>query len=135
MNYWNYYNQYNTYNIRTFDGELVFIRQSTRLFSYDYVLIFKSTVILRYSHTLFLRVEGLGVQSPPNNSLVDSQVEDLQNREYTRNPFLRLPLLGCNMLNYQITHKLILYANAPKQSKYMNAMFVYLNAYTWVVLM
>ena len=100
---------YDTYNILTFDGELVFIRQSTRLFSYDYVLVFKSTINLRYSYTLFLRVEGLGVQPPPNNSLADSQVEDLQNREYTRNPFLHLPLLGCNMLIYQITHKLIPY--------------------------
>ena len=87
---------------------------------------FKSIVNLRYSYTLFLRVEGLGVQSPPNNSLADSQVEDLQNREYTRNPFLHLPLLGCNMLIYQITHKHILYANAPKQSKYMNACLFYL---------
>ena len=113
----------------------MFTRQSTILLSYDYVLVFKSTVNLRYSYTLFLRVEGLGVQPPPNNPLADSQVEDLQNREYTRNPILRLPLLGCNMLNYQITHKLILYANAPKQSKYVNAMFVILDAYTWVILM
>ncbi|KAJ0548236.1 hypothetical protein HanIR_Chr08g0381371 [Helianthus annuus] len=40
------------------------------------------------THTpLFLRVEGLGVPtSHNNNSLADSQVESLQNREYTRNP-------------------------------------------------
>ena len=49
----------------------------------------------RYSYTLFLRVEGLGVQSPLANVLADSQVKDLQNREYTRLPFLCLPLLGC----------------------------------------
>ena len=33
-----------TYNIRTLDGELVFTRQSTRLLSYDYVLVFKFSV-------------------------------------------------------------------------------------------
>ena len=41
----NYYNLYNTYNIRTFDGELVFIRQSTRLLSYDYVLMLQPSNI------------------------------------------------------------------------------------------
>ena len=61
-----------------------------KVLDYFHMIMFlylKSTVILRYSHTLFLRVEGLGVHPPPNNSLADSQVEDLQNREYTRNPF------------------------------------------------
>ena len=56
--------------------------------------IFKSTVILRYSHTSFLRVEGLGVQSPPNDPLADPQVEDLQNREYTRLPLSMFTTFG-----------------------------------------
>ena len=70
----------------------------------------KRTLRVLKEKKLSVLKEALKSQSPPNNSLADSQVEDLQNREYTRNPFLRLPLLGCNMLIYQITHKHILYA-------------------------
>ena len=114
------------YHIRTFDDELVFIRQSTRYFHMIMFMHFNLPLNPRYSCTLFLRVEGLGVQPPPINPLADSQVEDLQNREYTRNPFLHLPLLGCNMLIYQITHNHTLYANALKQSKYMNVCLFYL---------
>ena len=83
------------YHIRTFDDELVFIRQSIRYFHIVIYLHFNLPLNSRYSYTLFLRVEGLGVQSPLANVLADSQVKDLQNREYTRLPFLCLPLLGC----------------------------------------
>ena len=83
-----------TYNIRTFDDELVFIRQSTRYFRMFMLSHFNLPLIPRYSYTLFLRVEGLGVQPPLDNVLADSQVKDLQNREYTRLPFLCLPLFG-----------------------------------------
>ena len=83
------------YHIRTFDDELVFIRQSIRNFHIAIYLHFNLPLNSRYSNTMFLRVEGPGVQPPPINPLADSQVEDLQNREYTRLPFLCLPLLGC----------------------------------------
>ena len=82
------------FNIRTFDDELVFIRQSIRYFHIIIFMHFNLPLNPRYSYTLFLRVEGLGVQSPLANVLADSQVKDLQNREYTCLPLLCLPLFG-----------------------------------------
>ena len=51
LNYWNYYNLYNTYNIRTFDGELVFIRQSTRYF-HMFIFLYLHLPLTSDTHTL-----------------------------------------------------------------------------------
>ena len=98
------------FNIRTFDDELVFIRQSIRYFHIVIYLHFNLPLNSRYSYTLFLRVEGLGVQSPLANVLADSQVKDLQNREYTRNPFYFKHFWGVTCFLTKITLKHILYA-------------------------